>query len=88
MDNIADVIDTAIGGTTSKGKTVCVQKEDVNLSKPTFIAIKPEPGVSKYKPVIDVSSSSFAPKDTVFKLFKKDTRGVKKEVSPTPNFRC
>ena len=62
-----------------------MEVEDVNLSKPTFIAVKPVLGVPKYKPVADVSSSSFVPKDTVFKLFKNDMRGVKKEIPPTPN---
>ena len=84
-NNSVDVIDNEIGITTSKGKKLCVKLEDVNLSKHTFIAIKPEPGVPKYKPVVDVSSPSFAPNDTLFKLFKNDTRGVKKEVPPTPD---
>ena len=45
---------------------------DINLSRPTFIAVKPMPGVPTYKPVVDVASEDFVAHPTVFKIFERD----------------
>ena len=63
-------------------------KDDDNdhlLSRPKFINVGEKTiKTTKYQPVINVSSSSFKPRETVFKLIKTDHRGRSIETTPTP----
>ena len=62
--------------------------DDNEISKPNFINVQDPDDDPAYSPVIDVASSSFAPKPTVFKLFAKNHHGRSEPTTPTPSNLC
>ena len=62
------------------------------ISKPNYIYVgtqeMEEEAKRRYKPVVDVSSSSFKPSQTVFKVFGKNERNRSIELVPTPELLC
>ena len=80
---IIDKVVKRMGGIEDKEEDSDVSVGKSIVSKPKFIQVGGQD--ASYTPVVDVDSSSFKFYKTIFKIMKKDYRGRRHSIIPTPD---